>query len=193
MATILAGGFPTKTLADEAVDALVREGIGREDVHCISLNSPGQHDVESHTMAKSDEPSERSPSDDPPRHGAKGGASGAAIGAAVGVGIGAATAPVTGVAGPLVGAGVGAYVGSLVGTLKGLDTNGENEPKIRRAGILVAVHLRDPQPPAPVADVLRRHGARQVEIAEGMWRDGQWVDFNPESEPVLFPAATTSA
>jgi hypothetical protein len=192
MATIIAAGFPTKTLADAAVGELLGAGIGREDVHCIALNSPGQHDIESHTMAKSDEPSDRSPSDEPPRHGAKGGASGAAIGAAVGVGIGAATSPVTGVAGPLVGAGVGAYVGSLVGTLKGLDTNGENEARIRRAGILVAVHMHDPYPRENVAAVMRRNGARQVEIAEGTWRDGQWADFNPESEPVPFPATTSA-
>jgi hypothetical protein len=87
---------------------------------------------------------------------------------------------------------VGAYVGSLVGTLKGLDTDGENEPRIRRAGILVAVHMHDPQPREHVAEVLRRHGAHQVEIAEGTWRDGQWTDFDPESEPQPFPATTTA-
>ena len=32
----------------------------------------------------------------------------------------------------------------------------------------------------------RRRGAQQVEIADGTWRDGQWVDFNPESEPIPF-------
>ena len=192
MATIIAGDFPTKALADEAVGQLLREGIGREDIHSISLNAPGQHDIDSNTMAKSDEPSEHSPSDEPPRHGAKGGASGAAIGGAVGLGIGAATAPVTGVAGPLIGAGVGAYVGSLVGTLKGLDTSGTNEPEIRRAGLLVAVRVHAPQAREHIADSLRRLGAHQVEIADGTWRDGQWADFNPESEPVPF-SATTSA
>lgn len=192
MATIIAGVFSTKALADDAVGALELEGIGRENLHCISLNSPGQHDVESHTMAKSDEPSEHGPGEERPRHAAKGGASGAAIGAAVGVGIGAATAPVTGPAGPLVGAGVGAYVGSLIGTLKGLDTSGENEPEIRRAGVLVAVHVRAPEMREHVAAVLRRHGANQVEIAEGTWRDGQWVDFDPESEPVPFHSTTAA-
>ena len=83
MATIIAGVFSTKALADDAVGALELEGIGRENLHCISLNSPGQHDVESHTMAKSDEPSEHSPGEERPRHAAKGGASDAAIGAAV--------------------------------------------------------------------------------------------------------------
>ena len=192
MATIIAADFPTKASADEAVEQLVREGIGREDIQCISLNSPGQHDIDSNTMAKSDKPSEHSPSLEPPRHGAKGGASGAAIGGAVGLGIGAVTAPVTGVAGPLVGAGVGAYVGSLVGTLKGLDTSGANEPEIRRAGVLVAVNVHGPQPREQVAGLLRRSGAHQVEIAEGTWREGQWVDFNPESEPVPFEATSST-
>ena len=192
MATIIAGDFPTKALADAVVEHFLREGIGREDIQQLSLNSPGQHDMDSNTMAKSDEPSERSSDDDPPRHAAKGGASGAAIGGAVGLGVGLATAPVTGAVGPLVGAGVGAYVGSLVGTLKGLDTPGENEPKIRRAGVLVAVRVNGPQAREHIADVLRQHGAQMVEIAEGAWRDGQWIDFNPESEPAPY-SATTSA
>jgi hypothetical protein len=193
MATIIAGDFPTKALADEAVGHLLRQGIGRESIHCISLNAPGQHDIDSNTMAKSDEPSSHSASDDAPRHGAKGGASGAAIGGAVGLGIGAATAPVTGLAGPMVGAGVGAYVGSLVGTLKGLDTTGENEAEIRRAGILVAVHVHGAHAREQIADALRHCGARQVEIADGTWSDGQWADFNPESEPVPFTSATAAS
>src|SRR5262245_10890176 len=156
MATIIAGDFPTKALADEAVDQFLREGIGREDIHCISLNAPGQHDVESHTMAKSDGPSATHPSDEPPRRGAKGGASGAVIGGAVGLGVGIATAPLTGAAGPIAGAGVGAYVGSLVGTLKGLDTEGENEPAIRPAGILVAIRVHGPQAREHIAEALRR-------------------------------------
>jgi hypothetical protein len=192
MATIIAGDFPTKALADEAVEQLLREGIGQEDIQQISLNAPGQHDMDSNTLAKSDEPSDRSSDDEPPRHGAKGGASGAVIGGAVGLGIGLATSPVTGVAGPLAGAGVGAYVGSLVGTLKGLDTPGENEPEIRRAGVLVAAHVPGPQARDHIADAMRRHGAQLVEIAEGTWRDGQWVDFNPESEPVPYPATTSA-
>ena len=190
MATIIAGDLPTKALADEAVAQLLREGIGRDDIHCIALNSPGQHDVESHSMARSDEPSEMSPDHEPPRHGAKGAASGAAIGGAVGLGIGVAASPVTGPAGPIAGAGLGAYVGSLVGTLKGLDTEGRNEPQIRRAGVLVAVRVHGPQARQHIAEALRRRGARQVEAAEGTWKDGQWIDFNPESEPVPFPQTT---
>ena len=193
MATIIAGVFPTKALAEEAVESFLRDGIGRGDIQQISLNAPGQHDLDSNTMAKSDEPSERSPDDEPPRHGAQGGVSGAAIGGAVGLGIGIATAPVTGLAGPLAGAGVGAYVGSLVGTLKGLDTPGKNEPKIRRAGVLVALRADDPQARDRMADTMRGHGATLVEIAQGDWRDGQWIDFNPESEPVPYPGSTTPA
>lgn len=189
MATIIAGDLPTKALADEAVAQLLREGIGREDIDCIALNAPGQHDIESGSMAKSDEPSERSPDDEPPRHGARGAASGAAIGGAVGLGIGVAASPVAGPAGPIAGAGLGAYVGSLVGTLKGLDTEGRNEPEIRRAGVLVAVRVHGPQGRQRIADTLARRGARLVEIANGTWHDGQWVDFNPESEPVPFAPA----
>lgn len=141
-------------------------------------------------MAKSDEPSKTGADDEPPRHGAKGAASGAAIGGAIGLGVGVAAAPVAGPAGPIAGAGLGAYVGSLVGTLRGLDTPGENEPEIRPAGVLVAVRVHGPHAREHVADALRRNGAQAVEIADGTWRDGQWADFDPESEPVPFVPKT---
>lgn len=189
MTTIIAGDFPAKSLAEEAVRRLSQQGISRDDVHCISLNPPGQHDMESPSLAKSDLPSQTNPDELPPRGGAAGAAAGAAVGGAVGLGIGIAATPIAGPAGPIAGTGVGAYVGSLIGAMGGLAGNA-NEPEIRRAGVLVAVRVDPLEGRERIERTLQDAGARQVEIAVGVWHDGQWVDFDPEAEPVVVSSAT---
>jgi hypothetical protein len=67
-----------------------------------------------------------------------------------------------------------------------------NEPEIRRAGVLVAVRVDPLEGRARIERTLQDAGARQVEIAEGVWHDGQWVDFDPEAEPVVISSATES-
>ena len=37
--------------------------------------------------------------------------------------------------------------------------------------------------------MLRAHGAKDIERASGMWRDGDWVDFDPVASPHLVDAA----
>jgi len=189
MAMIIAGGYPTLAQADETVTELLRVGVSRTDVHCLSLNPPGQHDVQSPSLAKSDMPSETSADEEPPREGAKGAARGAAIGGAVGLGIGMAAAPFAGPAGPIAGTGVGAYVGSLIGAMSGLE-GPANERDIRRAGVLVAVRVSPDSSRQQIEQVFRDTHARQVELAEGTWQDGQWVNFDPGSEPVVIEPST---
>jgi hypothetical protein len=41
---------------------------------------------------------------------------------------------------------------------------------------------------AHVVDTLRRLGAHDIERAEGTWRDGDWVDFNPLAPAQLIDA-----
>ncbi len=191
MVMIIAGGFRAQAHADEAVARLLRAGVARADVHCLSLNPPGQHDVESPSLAKSDTPSETNPEESPPREGAAGAAKGAAIGGAVGLGIGVAATPVAGPAGAIAGTGVGAYVGSLIGALSRLE-GPANEPDIRRAGVLVAVRVAPASSRQQVEQIFQDTHARQVELAEGTWQDGQWVDFDPESEPVVIESSTST-
>ncbi len=191
MTMIIAGDFPSTASAEEAVAQLMRQGVDREDVHCISLNAPGQHDRASTSLAKSDTPSHTNEDELPPRGGAAGAATGAAIGGAVGLGIGVAATAIAGPAGPIAGTGVGAYVGSLIGALGGLEGNA-NEPAIRRAGVLVAVRVDNGATRQRVERALNDAHARQLEIADGTWYQGQWVDFDPEAEPVLITPATAS-
>jgi hypothetical protein len=50
---------------------------------------------------------------------------------------------------------------------------------------MVAVNAADQDAENNAIDILRAHGARQIERAEGLWEDGQWVDFDPRNSPDL--------
>lgn len=55
----------------------------------------------------------------------------------------------------------------------------------RPCGIVVAVNAEQGAPERTVIDVLRDHAARSIEKSDGEWRDGKWVDFDPDSTPRL--------
>jgi hypothetical protein len=47
----------------------------------------------------------------------------------------------------------------------------------------VAAHAPEPEQRANALEVLQTSGAKDIETAEGLWRDGQWVDFDPVAPP----------
>lgn len=54
----------------------------------------------------------------------------------------------------------------------------------RKAGIVLAAHLRSAgqEPAGEALRTLAANGARDIEIAEGVWDHG-WSDFDPLREP----------
>jgi hypothetical protein len=55
----------------------------------------------------------------------------------------------------------------------------------RKAGVVLAVNLRDASSSDQTGKALRTlgsHGARDIELTNGEW-DGGWVDFDPVREP----------
>jgi hypothetical protein len=85
--------------------------------------------------------------------------------------------------------GVGAYTGSLAGALSKSGRSAERDagqttkPEPRRAGMVVAIRVSDPTSEARATQVLQHHGARDIEHAQGTWRNGKWEDFDPLSTP----------
>lgn len=181
MTTIIAGMFQTMGKAEGAVAALKQGEFGEGDVYTFANNPPGQHDAFPIGGDEDEDPGARHADTD------------AGKGAAVGVGTGAAIgAVVAGPPGAAVGAGIGAYVGSLVGALHGMEGRGTKEDPVRRpAGIVVAVRIESGQAEQSAIATLRTQGAIHVEKADGEWRDGQWIDFNPVSAPVILHARTS--
>jgi len=172
MATIIAGMFDTITKAEEAVHDLREGNCRQEDISTFHNNPPGQHGT---YPVGGDEDA------DP---GAKDAHAGAVKGAVIGAGVGLAAIA----AGPIAvaaAAGVGAYTGALSGALTGSGDSDTGKAPIRRpAGVMVAVNTTGVSEQS-IAKILREHGASAVEKAEGEWRDGQWIDFDPLAVPRL--------
>ena len=184
MSMIIAGHFQTQEEIDRAREELIGAGFAENSISAFFVNQPGQHDM---TIIGGD--NLQSP-------GAKetpiGVLEGTAAGGVVGVAIGAATSVVTGPVGPIVGGLVGAHVGSLFSFSKmkeggESEEGGENAAEPRKPGMLVSVAITDAAQEARALEVLRDLGAHHIERGEGSIVDGDWVDFDPLSVPVLIP------
>jgi len=122
------------------------------------------------------------------QHEADGAGAGAAAGAGMGALAGVATGLLAGGAlAPLLGAAVGAYAGSVPGAMGGAAA-GETAapaPPRRHGGPVVAIALPGPELEQAARQLLADAGARQVELAEGQIRAGEWEDYDPDSVPQL--------
>ena len=176
MEQIIAGRFETKARADAAAAAIIRY-IDRTDICIFHNNPPGQHG----TAMTSGEPE-----GDPGSAAASGSSASTALAAGMTAGaIGLAGGPVV----ALAAAGVAAYTGSLIGAMGGMqDEQSHKLPNLRPAGVILAVRIARPGSEKFVIGDLRNGGAEDIEQAQGEWRDGDWVDFNPVQEPHLVAA-----
>jgi hypothetical protein len=188
MDTIVAGRFENFRAARQAEAALVGSDVNADDICTFALNPPGQHAA---FPIGGDEYADAGA-----RQGGTGAAKGAALGGTLGLGAGAVItaavpeAPVTAVAVAVATTAVGAYTGSLVGALNGMgdDTRADDnagQPKRRKAGVIVATRVADEATLQTARQALQETGAQDIEIANGTWRAGEWVDFDPTVPPVL--------
>jgi hypothetical protein len=180
MALIVAGQFPNFEQANKVAGQLRSHEIATEDISVFYLNPPGQHDQ---FPIGGDEYA-----DPGARPGSRGAWTGTALGAIVGIVIGFI---LYGVAWrywlvPVLCALVGGYAGSLVGAVNKMrgrreQTKERNDP--RDAGVMIATRVDNEAAADAVARVLRDRGAGSVERADGMWKNGQWQDFDPRIPP----------
>jgi hypothetical protein len=175
---IIAGRFETKGEADKTA-GMLSDFISADDICIFHNNAPGQHAAFPVGGDEHEDPGS-----------AKADRSSATTAATAGVtagAIGALGGPVTAIA---AGA-VGAYVGSLMGAAEKLGETGQegDGPERRPAGIILSVRIADPATEDRIIDTLRAQGAADIEQAEGEWRDGDWVDFNPVAKPRLVASA----
>jgi hypothetical protein len=197
MATILAGRFENITPAERAARALLRAGIAETDLSIFHVNAPGQH----HLVILGGE--DRGPEGQPSRRALVVGATvGALVLGVLGMAAGQYLVPRWGWLAAVLGAAIGAYLGSFIGALTGSVRRPRWHPFTRRrgsadrasaprlAGIVLAIHLREPGFARKAADLLRAHGGKYVELTEGKWDQG-WVDFDPVHE--LIEETTASA
>lgn len=174
MTRIVAGLFEDQVAAERAIDRL--RGIGAPDgaVSTFVVNPPGMH----HGLPLGGD----QPADAEAQGGGHGAARGAAIGGAAGIAAGLAMAPLVGPVGIAAGVSAGAFVGALAGANSAMGDDTKQHPTARPGGVMVAVNA-DATDPQPVVQLMQDCGAKHVEIDEGEWRDGDWVDFDPVRPP----------
>lgn len=173
---IIAGRFESKAKADAAAAAIVRY-VDRSDICIFHNNPPGQHGTAMTDAVADTNPGLKA-------DGESTVATALAAGLAAGA-VGMAGGPVV----ALAAAGVAAYTGSLVGAMGGMqDEQSRQLPQLRPAGVILAVRIARASSEKFVISDLRNCGAEDIEKAEGEWRDGDWVDFNPVQEPHLVAA-----
>jgi hypothetical protein len=178
MPNIVAGRFEQEEDAAAAIIVLQRHGFPRDRLTFFFLNPPGQHAAFPIGGDRGASPGAKS--------AGFGAAAGAAAGGAVGIGVGLAAAPFLGPGAVPAGAGAGAYIGALTGALAKMeDPAAESQAGrdaavgVHRAGLIVAVYAPETRQRESACEVLRTVGAVGIEVAEGHWRDGKWVDFDP--------------
>jgi hypothetical protein len=188
METIIAGRFETLAAAQQAEAMLIGREFSEEDICSFALNPPGQHAT---YPTGGDEYA-----DDNSRSAGSRAVIGGAVGGAIGLGAGLAVAtaiPPAGIAAVVVAAatGAGAYTGSLAGALNGMGAEQQTTPvnaeDPRPAGVMVAVRVEGQPAMRSAQETLQETGATGVEITTGTWRDGAWVDFQPQSSPTSLP------
>ena len=184
MTQIVAAVFDDEQAATGAARQLRDAGFEASDLDQFSLRPPGQHQA---IPTGGDETSDAK---------AKGGDIGAVKGAAIGTAVGAAAGLVaTPILGPIAvagGAAAGAYAGSLAGAVRKMGDD-RPAPQPRPAGVMVAVSADSAEDRSIAVDVLRDHGARMIERADGAWRDGKWVDFDPVHAPKVIESDVAGA
>jgi hypothetical protein len=175
MTHIVAGVFDDEQSATAAAHELRNAGFDAANLDQFVLNPPGRHNA---LPLGGDEHA------DPNAEGAeKGTLRGAGIGSAIGAVAGLAATPLVGPIAIAAGAATGAYAGSITGTMNKLGANDEQRHEPRPPGVMVAVNADSPDDQEAAIDLLRDKGARIIERAQGSWRDGKWVDFDPVRDP----------
>jgi hypothetical protein len=82
-------------------------------------------------------------------------------------------------------AGAGIRVAVIPGALDRFPDDAREglDPPQRPAGVMVAVHAPQPAEQECALGTLVCAGARSIETADGTWRAGRWVDFDPVAGP----------
>ncbi|WP_166253618.1 hypothetical protein [Marinobacter salicampi] len=179
MGHIIAGRFDDQEKAENLAQALEEAGIDKDKVSVFYVAPDGQHHVLPLGGDKGSSP------------GASESGKGAWMGAGAGAVAGAAVGSVGGPVGVGIGAGVGAYTGSLAGAVSKTRDEPESDPEAvksqaqltdRKSGPHVAAEVNGAHRDK-VIGLIRDHGGKEVEEADGSIEDSEWLDFDP-TKPV---------
>ncbi len=193
MTKTVVGLLDSRHEAQNVIDDLVRNGFNRDDIGMLTRG-------EKEEFATPEEKKE-SQSDKQVEGVTKGVGAGAALGGIGGLVIGLAGLAIPGIgpvvaAGPiataLAGAGIGAVAGGVIGALTNLGVPEEEAhyyaEGVKRGGVLVTV-ATDEAGAEKAADIMRRHGAVDIDQRAEEWRSGGWSRF--EEKPLTQRESTS--
>lgn len=185
MVKTIVGSFDSFNEAHQVANDLRAAGFLDNDISIVANNASGEYH----------EDTRAGDGDKGTSATAKGAVTGAVVGGGAGLAASLAGIAIPGVgpiiaAGPIVatlaGAGTGAVAGGLIGGLVDLGVP-ENDAQyyaeaVRRGGALVTVRA-DEARADEVADILRQHGAIDIEGRVERWRESGWQRFDPDAQP----------
>jgi uncharacterized membrane protein len=186
MVKTIVGSFDSFNEAHQVANDLRAAGFLDSDISIVANNAAGEYREDDRVRASGDTDSSAT---------TKGAVTGAVVGGGAGLAASLAGLAIPGIgpiiaAGPIVatlaGAGTGAVAGGLIGGLVDLGVP-ENDAQyyaeaIRRGGALVTVRV-DESRAEEVADIMRAHGAVDIEGRVERWRESGWEGFDPQAQP----------
>jgi uncharacterized protein (TIGR02271 family) len=192
MAKTVVGLMNTTEEAQGVINSLINSGFDRKDVGMMARREGGEREgtgtyagTETRTRKEADS------------GGAlEGAGTGAAIGGGAGLLVGLAALAIPGIgpivaAGPiataLTGLGIGAAAGGVIGALANMGVSEEDASYyaegVRRGGVLVTVRAAD-EDAERAAEIMRNHGAVDIEERGQHWRKSGWNRFDEKAEPL---------
>jgi uncharacterized membrane protein len=185
MVKTIVGSFDSFNEAHQVANDLRNAGFLDSDISIVANNAAGEFRDDPRVTVSRDETSAT----------AKGAVTGAVVGGGAGLAASLAGLAIPGIgpiiaAGPIVatlaGAGTGAVAGGLIGGLVDLGVPESDAQyyaeSVRRGGALVTVRC-DESRADEVSDVMRQHGAVDIEGRVERWRESGWERFDQDAPP----------
>ncbi len=188
MAKTVVGLFNTRDEARDVIEDLVGVGFNRSVISMMARNEDEESGRSEGTRTSETTETEGST--------LEGAGKGAAIGGAAGLALGLAAFAIPGIgpivaAGPLAtalaGLGIGAAAGGIIGALANIGVPEEHAyyyaEGVRRGGVLVHVNADETQVNR-VTQIMRQHGAMDIEKRAERWRERGWSRFDDTAQPL---------
>jgi hypothetical protein len=186
MVKTIVGSFDDSRAAHRAAEALIDDGFMQQDISVVASNILGDYTPDGRPLVVDETPDTETET---------GAVAGGVLGGAAGL-----TASLVGLAipglgpvvavGPLIamltGAGAGAVAGGLIGALTHSGVPQEHATyyaeAVRRGGALVSLRA-DNSRAERAAEILREHGAIDIEERVMRWRDAGWRGWDGAAKP----------
>lgn len=188
MAKTIVGLFNTRDEARDVIEDLTNTGFNRSDISLMARKDDEESGGSARTRTSEATETEGSTLESAGKGAAIGGAAGLALGLAAfaipGIGPIVAAGPL---ATALAGLGIGAAAGGIIGALTQIGVPEEHSyyyaEGVRRGGVLVTVSADEAQV-SRVTQIMRQHGAVDVEKRAERWKETGWSRFDETAQPL---------